>query len=211
MDLGEVKELLKNQDTQSELVFLAACHSEPFGEAFVEVGVPHVVCVNEMLTVIDDVAIKMTKEFYKEILSGAKICDAYYKARTGAKFALENKIDFCRSEVERIKLLTPQGLRGRMGLHTCKSLPIACKGQWECISQHNLAKDIPTKRGHKYRESEISKVLQLLLIKDSPETGARPRFFSLEGYRGMGKSSLALSIMHYTAERKMFLGGLMLV
>ena len=48
-------------------------------------------------------------------------------------------------------------------------------------------------------------------MKDSPETGARPRFFSLEGYRGMGKSSLALSIMHYTAERKMFLGGLMLV
>lgn len=71
-------------------------------------------------------------------------------------------------------------------------------------------KVIPTKRSLKYRESEVSKLLQMMLYKGSADR-ERARFFSLEGHRGMGKSSLAVSLLHYTAERKIFLGGTMLV
>ena len=47
MELESVKQLLQEQKAKLQVVFLAACHSEPFGKAFVEAGVPHVLCVNE--------------------------------------------------------------------------------------------------------------------------------------------------------------------
>ena len=47
MELESVKELLQEHKAKSLVVFLAACHSEPFGNAFAEAGVSHVLCVNE--------------------------------------------------------------------------------------------------------------------------------------------------------------------
>ena len=158
---------------------------------------------------MDDVAINMTREFYKEILSGKVICEAYKKAIGGTTF-IQNNIENAKGEVHRIKLLTPSSLGIKKGRHTCSNFPLASKGDWQCLSQHNYVKAIPTKRSLKYRESEISKLLQLLLFKGNADR-ERPRFFSLEGHRGMGKSSLAVSLLHYTAERKMFLGGTMLI
>lgn len=61
-----------------------------------------------------------------------------------------------------------------------------------------MVKYIPKSRSYKYRESEITKLLQMLLQKE--EHGReRPRLIALEGYRGMGKSSLCLSMLEYAA------------
>ena len=172
---------------------------------------PHVLCVNEALAVMDDVAIKMTNIFYKEILNGEEICSAYEKAQRSTKFTLSNDIAAADSEVQRIKLLRIDfGPKSCMGVVKCVTLPKMQRGSLECNSQHNLVKYIPKSRSYKYRESEITKLLQMLLQKE--EHGReRPRLFALEGYRGMGKSSLCLSMLQYAAERQMFLGGILFI
>lgn len=40
---------------------------------------------------------------------------------------------------------------------------------------------------------------------------SKEKIVALLGLRGMGKSSLARNTLHYAAERKMFLGGIMLI
>ena len=52
----------------------------------------------------------------------------------------------------------------------------------------------------KFRERETSAVLQAFLV-------SKHRILQLLGLSGIGKSSLARDVMHYAAERKMFLGG----
>ena len=79
---------------------------------------------------MDNVAIKITKEFYKEVLSGEEICTAHDLAIKHTQFALASKINQCKSEVERVKLLRRQGPDGCMGLYSCNTLPVAEKGKW---------------------------------------------------------------------------------
>ena len=52
-----------------ELVFLAACHSEMIGNAFLNAGVKHVVCIGQQDEVLDNAALLFTKFFYKAILN----------------------------------------------------------------------------------------------------------------------------------------------
>ena len=55
------------------LVFVAACHSQAAGDAFVEAGVPHVVAVRLESKILDNDAILFSKIFYTQILAGESV------------------------------------------------------------------------------------------------------------------------------------------
>jgi hypothetical protein len=56
---------------------LASCHSEAFGRIFCNVGVPHVICIDEKTQMMDEAAIEFAKFFYTFVFQGKSICDAY--------------------------------------------------------------------------------------------------------------------------------------
>jgi hypothetical protein len=63
-------------------VFLASCHSEAFGRIFSNVGIPHVICIDEETEMWDDVAIEFSSIFYKEVFEGDQtVCEAFWKTR----------------------------------------------------------------------------------------------------------------------------------
>ena len=87
--------------------------------------------------------------------------------------------------------------------HECYSLPKSEPGMWNCMSDHNLVKQIPAKLDRiKFREKETSQLLEYLLFDNF-------RIVSLLGLRGVGKSSLARNALHYVAERKICTGGIL--
>jgi hypothetical protein len=63
-----------------KLVFVAACHSQAAGDAFVEAGVPHVVAVRLDSKVLDEEAIKFSRLFYERLLSGESVQSAFQVA-----------------------------------------------------------------------------------------------------------------------------------
>lgn len=72
-----------------------------------------------------------------------------------------------------------------------------------CLSDHNLVKSIPPKVSTlRFREKDIAKILELFLVQ-------KERIVVVHGLRGIGKSSLARSVLHYVAERKIYPFGIL--
>ena len=66
MNLREI--LAKTEiSSKSQCVFLAACHSENHGKAFVDAGVPHVICMKKNTLVDDRTKQLFRNSFYRGI------------------------------------------------------------------------------------------------------------------------------------------------
>lgn len=83
----DLKEMLKKVEEKNkrlnrklgvELVFIAACHSENLGKAFLQAGVKHVICAKEKDMLECNAQRIFTKEFYMRLFNGQHVCDTYY-------------------------------------------------------------------------------------------------------------------------------------
>ena len=64
-----------------DVVFVAACQSEFVGKIFQKCGARHVICVKQDKHVLDEAAIKFTKNFYDHIFNEVEVCEAFNKAK----------------------------------------------------------------------------------------------------------------------------------
>lgn len=147
---------------------MAACRSQYVGEIFLKCGARHVVCIKKGEDVLDAAAIKFTSSFYSNIFSGQSVCAAFDKAKAKVEFEHPGESQLYMMLVqEQAKLLfsvvpVPNNAKFE---HRCYSLPKSEPGKLENISAHNLAKKIPNKqKGFKYREKEVYKTLDRLLV-----------------------------------------------
>ncbi len=62
-------------------VFVSACHSQAAGQAFVDAGVPHVVCVSVQSMLLDAVALTFERAFYVALAVGDTVEDAFNIAK----------------------------------------------------------------------------------------------------------------------------------
>ena len=203
----QLTNLLKSSQKKIELIFLAACDSERIGKIFQKCGIPHVICVKQERFVLDEAAIKFTSTLYQAVFSGRNICDAFSEARSAVAFTLKeveaNLFTMLRPEDYEDPLDPYAGYKKKR--HTCRALAEPPYGQWNCMSEHNLVKRIPAQAvNFKFRDREVSRLLEMILGEDS-------RMVQLLGLRGIGKSSLAKSVLHYAAARKMFTGGVLFI
>jgi hypothetical protein len=64
-------------------VFVASCHAEKVAEIFLEIGVPHVICVNQNQRILDKAAVDFSKSFYDEVFDKySTICEAFKRAKS---------------------------------------------------------------------------------------------------------------------------------
>ena len=77
-------------------------------------------------------------------------------------------------------------------------------GQLLCISEHIQVKHIPVKSTDiKFREKEVWDLVRKVMDGE--------KLIAVLGPHGVGKSSIARSVLHYVAERKLFTGGVIWV
>jgi hypothetical protein len=77
--------LLKAGGLKLDFVFVSACHSRATAAAFVEAGVPHVVCVKVEAKIQDSAAMAFTRAFYLALLSGKTVKVSFDIAREALK------------------------------------------------------------------------------------------------------------------------------
>ena len=105
MDHKSINKLLEGRSLDNcQLVFLAACHSEPVGRLFLE-KVEHVICIDKTREVADVVQLDFAKVIYKALL-GKKgcnnqktVCEAFREAKSHCTFT------YRESETDLFKLL----------------------------------------------------------------------------------------------------------
>ena len=72
---------MKREQTELDVVFVAACDSEDIGRIFQNNGAKHVICVESKRFVLDEAAIMFTKKFYDELFSKkSNVCTAFDRA-----------------------------------------------------------------------------------------------------------------------------------
>jgi hypothetical protein len=104
--LDEMMDVFSKKRSRLQLVFLSACHSERIGrDTFVRAGVPHVVAVDASSKVDDKLIIEFTSEFYRYLLKGSPVEEAFRVANLHAKTGQHSS-----KWTERKFLLLPEGV-----------------------------------------------------------------------------------------------------
>lgn len=165
VEAAKLEELISFAEDKIKLVFIAACDSETIGELFKKSGIEHIICIKSKRFVLDEAAIKFTKTFYDAIFKGSPVCDAYNAAKHATEFNMRDK-----NEVSLFTLLRASDYvdifdptKFAAGEHQCQGLRCDNRGQWQCVSEHNMIKYIPTRLTIKFRERETSEILQSFL------------------------------------------------
>ena len=122
-----------------DLIVVAACQSEKIGRIFQKCGVKHVVCVEQSRKVLDEAAIKFTETFYANLFKKKRICWAFKEAVDSVGFTIEEK------EANLFMLLLPEEPeesenKNWIKDHKCLPLLTMPRGEWKCVSDHNLIK-----------------------------------------------------------------------
>jgi hypothetical protein len=68
----ELKEWITLGGQNLQFVFVSACHSSFIGQAFIDAGVPHVVCCRHDTTILETAAVEFEKIFYRNLACGTK-------------------------------------------------------------------------------------------------------------------------------------------
>jgi len=194
LDPETLKELFASGGPSGvELAFVSACHSRKAGEAFVEAGVPHVVCVRLEEPVYDLAARKFARTFYLALAAGKTVRQAFDSGRASVK-ATPN-LPGSEQEAEKF-LLLPEYAK-----HDVAVFGDALPGEFVDDTQPMPPKKLRTraKPGAFIGRREIMQEVVSDLLDD--------RLVTIHGGPGIGKTALANEAGHYINERRIFPDG----
>jgi len=197
-----------------DFVFISACYSESTAEAFLDLGVKHVVCVKVDVQIQDSLAVVFTRAFYLALLSGQHTIKNAFDigiqalstspyVRGGAKGA----------ELESSKfILLPatsshdEYLFSRRPLKKWPSKPHHCAFTGSVSGDNSKSSFSMSSPGSKYvpappvdfvgREVDTYRVIRDI---------SKQRLVTLVGVPGVGKTSLACAACTYMADRRLSL------
>jgi len=85
-----------NNNNRPDLVFLSACHSSVIGNLIKDAGIPNVIAVNASTKIAEDAATGFAAHFYRSLLEGKTIEEAFIDAKSKEKHALRRIKTCCR-------------------------------------------------------------------------------------------------------------------
>eukprot|EP00466_Bigelowiella_natans_P001305 jgi/Bigna1/139177/aug1.49_g13885 len=176
-----------------ELVFVAACHSEPAGMAFVKAKVKHVIAVRVRERVQDEGARHFQNQFYLGLVRGRTVKDAFDFAQK----SLQSIPGLLHAKDEAKKyLLLPETAD-----HNVRIFPDLSRGEVEdhtkALSRTNLPTSVPQFMG---RNPQVQNIVQKFLSKKS-------RLVTLVGERNVGKTAISIDAARYMHDRGHFKNG----
>mmetsp|Transcript_2179 Transcript_2179/g.3147 ORF Transcript_2179/g.3147 Transcript_2179/m.3147 type:complete len:749 (-) Transcript_2179:149-2395(-) len=188
-----LQKLIKTAADKLKLVFVAACHSQVAGEAFVKAGVKHVIAVKISEKVADKGAQNFMNKFYLSLLVGHTVQMAFDTAKNNLE-AIPN-LPLAADEAGKYLLLPDKGNHNvRIFPELKAGVAVDCT---ERLAKENLPAPYDQFLG---RNFEVQQVVEKF-VKD------RKRLITISGVRGIGKSGIAVTAARYLLERGVFRDG----
>lgn len=198
-----LRDLCQAGGLKLEFVFVSACLSERAGEAFIEAGVPHVVCVSVDAQILDVAAVAFTRAFYLALAVGSTVEQAFAigKQAVAASPYVRNSV----AEGNKFVLLP---LNGNHDIPIFDAAPVK---NWPLNRSFLRALRGPLPENthlpqppedFEGREVDMHRVITKLYTK---------RLVSIIGDRGTGKSAVAAGVCVYLNERGVYDDGIVYV
>lgn len=171
-----------------QFVFVSACHSREAGEAFLNAGVPHVLCCRQEKALMDEATIEFGRSFYRSLCSGKSLQESFDLGRQAVR--VSPSVPGASGEVENF-LLLPEGAN-----HDVKIFGTP--------RQHGLGKSTLATRSLPSRilpcppQKLIGREVEMYRVVQSLQ---RSRLVRLKGLPGVGKGSVAAAVCHYICRR----------
>ena len=223
LKMEELRHILKPGDNKLDFVFVSACYSKATGEAFIQAGVKHVVCVKVDEMIQDSAAISFTRAFYIALLSGKSVKSSFQIA----KEALVMSPYVCNSVVEGEKFILLPPTDDDDTLHDESIFDAGMVTEWpehpaQCymgpkyknqgldsmdiealhprpIFSQYLPLPLPDFEG---REVDMYRVITNLM---------RGRLVTLFADNGMGKTAVTTAVCNYIDDRNMIEDGVIYI
>jgi len=190
-ELDTLKGLVESAKPPLDLVVVNSYHSGRIGKAFVDAGVPHVVCCHHPEIFRDKAANSFLKNFYRALATNKSLKQAFDHAQESVR------VEEITKDVKRYVLLPRKG-----DDDPYHDVPIFFRAQVpentldefsETLLLEESRKTLP--KVPKYfigREVDMCRVLDSLRVE---------KIIRIGGTRGMGKSSLAAAVCRYVQKR----------
>lgn len=192
MSPEELQTLIKIQNTGScplMLVIVNSFHSGRIGKAFVDAGVPHVVCCHHTETFRDKAAIGFVKNLYRGLATHKSLKQAFFMAQEAVR------VEEISKHVDRYVLL-PQKPEDDPyhDVPILYTAPVPTNGLKDEDDDGERPDILPILPKHFIgREMEINEVLEALKVDDVVRIG---------GPKGSGKAALAAATCRYVEQRR---------
>jgi len=201
LPVEDLRDWIQAGDSRLELVFVSACHSRSAGEAFLQAGVPHVVCCQrDDQPVLNLSCVLFARAFYQALAHGRLLRDAFALARQEVMCCPHLGRDERRKEVEKFVLLPedgdhnviifePSSSSPRRPCSSTRALRSSCSS---VSSSSNRILPVPT---HIFegRQVELYRVLDAL---------KSARIVRVTGPVGIGKGSVVQRVCQYIQDRQ---------
>ena len=190
-----------------QLVVVNSFHSGRIGKAFVDAGVPHVVCCHHPVMFRDKAANSFLKNFYRGLATNKSLKQSFYHAQEAVR------VEEISKHVERYVLL-PREKSANDPYHDIPIFythPVAenTVDKEADILLHNDARKMLPKLPRYFigREIEICKALETLRRSfDCDNIDPNDKVFRIGGVKGIGKTSFAIAVCRYIQQRQVSFG-----
>ena len=190
-ELDSLKELVEAAKPPLDLVVVNSYHSGRIGKAFVDAGVPHVVCCHHPEIFRDKAANSFLKNFYRALATNKSLKQAFDHAQESVR------VEEITKDVKRYVLLPRMDDDDPfhdVPIFFCKKVPEKSLDEFsETLLLEEARKTLP--KLPKYfigREVDMCRVLDSLRAE---------KIIRIGGTKGMGKSSLAAAVCRYVQKR----------
>ena len=190
-ELDSLRGLVQSANPPLELVVVNSFHSGRIGKAFVDAGVPHVVCCHHPEIFRDKAANSFLKNFYRALATNKSLKQSFDHAQESVR------VEEITKDVKRYVLLPRKNDDDPyhdVPIFFRKEVPENTLDEFsENLLLEEARKTLP--KLPKYfigREVDICRVLDSLRVEKIVRIG---------GIRGMGKSSLAAAVCRYVQKR----------
>jgi len=182
----------KQKQPQLQMVIISACYSQKTAQAFVDAGVPHVICVKIDTRLHDANAVIFTHHFYVALAQGLSVEKSFRIAKA------QIKVQKGVGESDQFLLLPADAD------HSDKifvDVPPACDKEHDALFRSDdcmMPPSFPNICEHfDGRNMDVYRVLNAVL---------KQKLVTLYGAKGSGKTSAAVAVCHYLWERRISIG-----
>ncbi|GAB5353204.1 hypothetical protein AAMO2058_000017700 [Amorphochlora amoebiformis] len=180
-----------------KFVFVAACHSEAAGNAFVEAGVEHVIAVRLEAKVADQSPAIFMNQFYLALLVGHTVKEAFDIGQN----AVDGSPDTHAKADSSKFLLLPKHVN-----HDVTIFDDLENGEIQDLSLTESPTNLPaTPEGFLGRNYEMQRIIDDLTSRQGR------RLVNLVGEPGIGKTATAITASRYLHQRHIFQDGIVFV